>query len=147
MTDRPRGWPPPWFFFVLILPGGISSGFTIIPLPFLLSKAGVPVDRIANLGSLLYVPPILYFLWAPLVDMKLRRRTWLVIVSFLSAGCLALAMPLVGPDHLTAITALFLAGMLVNVLVSSAQGGLMVSTLSESGQAKASGWTEAGNLG
>jgi MFS transporter, PAT family, beta-lactamase induction signal transducer AmpG len=31
--------------------------------------------------------------------------------------------------------------------VSSAQGGLMVSTLSRAGQAQASGWTQAGNIG
>ena len=147
MTDRPRRWPPPWLFLVLILPGGIYTGFTNTPMPFLLSKAGVPVEKIANIESLLQIPTIFYFFWAPLVDMKLRRRTWLVLVSFLSAGCLGVAMPLVGPGHLAVITTLLFVGMAVNVLVSSAQGGLMVSTLSRAGQAKASGWTQAGNMG
>ena len=97
------------------------------PLPFLLGKAGVPVERIANIGSLLYIPTIFYFLWAPLVDMKLRRRTWLVLASFLSAACLGLAMPLVGTSHLALVTAALFAGQVINVLVSSAQGGLMVT--------------------
>jgi hypothetical protein len=56
-------------------------------------------------------------------------------------------MPLVGVAHLTAVTVLLLAGMTINVMVSSAQGGLMVTTLSRAGQAQASGWTQAGNLG
>ncbi len=147
MSARSKRWPPPWLFLILILPGGIFNGFTQTPLPFLLGKAGVTVDRIANIESLLQVPTVLYFLWAPLVDMKLRRRTWLVLASFVSAGCLAVAMPLVGVRYLTAVTAVLLAGMTINVMVSSAQGGLMVSTLSRAWQAQASAWTQAGNLG
>ncbi len=147
MSDRPQRWPPPWLFLILILPGGVFNGFIQTPLPYLLGTAGVPVDRIANLSSLLQVPTIIYFLWAPLVDMKLRRRTWLMLASFASAACVGLAMPLVGVAHLTAVTVLLLAGMTINVMVSSAQGGLMVTTLSRAGQAQASGWTQAGNLG
>jgi PAT family beta-lactamase induction signal transducer AmpG len=147
MPDRPRRWPPPWLFLILILPGGVFGGFTTTPMPFLLSQAGVPVERIARIGSLLYVPTVFYFLWAPLVDMKLRRRTWLVLSSVGSAGLLAAAMPLVGPGHLTLFTALLFAAQTINVLVSAAQGGLMVTSLSPAERAKASGWTQAGNLG
>ncbi len=147
MTNRPKRWPPPWLFFILILPGGIFTGFTNTPMPFLLSKAGLSVDRIANLQSLLQIPNIFYFCWAPLVDMKLRRRTWLVLVSFLSAVCLAAAVPFVSPAHVALITGILLVAATVNVLSSSAQGGLMISVLSPAGRAKASGWTQAGNLG
>src|SRR5215472_13102192 len=147
MPDRPKRWPPPWLFLILILPGGVFYSFTSTPLPFLLSKAEVAVDQIANLGALLQIPTIFYFLWAPLVDMKLRRRTWLVITAFLSAGCLGIAMPLISADHLTLITVLLIAGMTINVLVSAAHGGLMVSSLTRASQATASGWTQAGNVG
>lgn len=116
-------------------------------MPFLLGRAGVPVDRIANLESLLQIPTIVYFLWAPLVDMRLRRRSWLVLAALASAVCLATAMPMIGPSQLSWITGVLFAGMTVNVLVSSAHGGLMVHTLSRAGQAEASGWTQAGNLG
>jgi hypothetical protein len=70
-----------------------------------------------------------------------------VLASFVSAACLAAAMPLVGPQRLALITGLLFAGMAVNVLVSAAQGGLMVGMLSRAGQATASAWTQAGNLG
>lgn len=147
MTERPRRWPPPWLFLVLILPGGIFTGFTQTPLPYILSKAGVRVESIANLASLLQIPNIFYFAWAPIVDMKLRRRSWLVLVSFLSAACLGMAVFLVGPAHLFLITVLFLSGAVINALVSSAEGGLLVGSLGAAGQAKASGWIQAGNLG
>jgi PAT family beta-lactamase induction signal transducer AmpG len=147
MTEGSSRWPPPWLFLILILPGGIYSGFAQTPMPFLLGQAHVPVDRIANIESLIQLPPVIYFLWAPLVDMKLRRRTWLILASFVSAACVAIAMPILGAGYLTAVTALLVIGMTINVMVSSAQGGLMVTTLSRAGQAKASGWTQAGNLG
>lgn len=40
-------WPAPWLFGVLILPLGIYVGYFSTALPFLLSKAGVPVEEIA----------------------------------------------------------------------------------------------------
>ncbi|MBV9504940.1 MAG: hypothetical protein JO323_08040 [Acidobacteriia bacterium] len=147
MFRRPRKWPPPWLFLVLILPGGIFAGFTSTPLPFLLSRQGVSVERIAAISSLLQLPNIFYFLWAPLVDMRLRRRTWLVLAAFLSAVAIAVAIPLIGPQRVVLVTGLLLAGLVVNDLVTAAQGGLMVSSLAPAGQAKASGWTQAGNLG
>ena len=61
-TPRGRRWPTPWVFGVLILPLGVYVGYFSTALPFLLSRAGVPVDEIARIGSLLYVPPILMFL-------------------------------------------------------------------------------------
>ncbi len=73
-----RRWPTPWAFSLLILPLGMYVGFIWTALPFLLSKAGVPVEQIARIGALLQLPPIFMFLWTPIVDVKLRRRTWLV---------------------------------------------------------------------
>jgi hypothetical protein len=147
MPAPSRKWPRPWLFLILILPGGVFGGFLITPLPFLLSKTGVAVEKIAQIGSLLYIPVILYFLWAPVVDMKLRRRNWLVITAVASAACLATAFPLIGPGHLFSMTVLLLVGNIINALVSSAQGGLMATTLDAAGQAKAAGWTQAGNMG
>jgi hypothetical protein len=63
MPDRPQQRPPPWLFLVLILPGGIYTGFTTTPLPFLLGNEGVPVEKIANLASLIQIPTIFYFRW------------------------------------------------------------------------------------
>jgi PAT family beta-lactamase induction signal transducer AmpG len=54
---------------------------------------------------------------------------------------------MVGTRHLALFTGMLFAGQAINVLVSSAQGGLMVTALAPAGQAKASGWTQAGNLG
>lgn len=65
-------WPRPWAFGLLILPVAVYVGFTATPLPSLLSRAGVSVFEIGTIGSILQLPNILVFLWAPLVDVRLQ---------------------------------------------------------------------------
>jgi hypothetical protein len=77
-----RRWPTRWVFSLLILPLGIIVGFNLTPLRFLLAKAGLPVDQIASMNSIVYLPGVLGLFIAPVVDIKLRRRTWLAIGIF-----------------------------------------------------------------
>lgn len=146
VTNKSRSWPTPWAFGVLILPVAIYVGFTSTPLPFLLSKAGVSVYEIGVIGSLLQLPNILVFVWAPLVDVGLRRRTWLVLSAAATALCLWIAQPFVGTSQLYLMTALLLAAGVTVSLVLAASGGLMVTTLSADKQPRAASWNQAGYL-
>jgi MFS transporter, PAT family, beta-lactamase induction signal transducer AmpG len=139
--------PAPWMFSLLILPLGISVGFKFTPLPFLLAQAGVSFYRIATIASIVHLPAVLGFLWAPLVDTRLRRRTWLVLGALGTALGLWIAFPLIGAMHLNLLTALIMAAGIGDSLVSASCGGLMVTTLSTAAQAKASAWQQAGQLG
>jgi hypothetical protein len=143
----PLRWPTPWFFSLLILPLGMYVGFIWTALPYLLSKAGVPVEQTARVGALLQLPAILMFLWTPIVDIKLRRRTWLLLGASVTALCLWAACSLLGPSHLQLLTAFLLAGGGMVALVMTSCGGLMVAMLSAPAKAKASGWILAGNRG
>jgi len=146
--NRPAvaGWPAPWVFAILSLPLGVFSGVGLVPMPFLLAKTGVSVDVIARIGSITQLPTVFYFLWAPLVDIKLRRRSWLLLAALASAVCLWAAFPFFNPRHLRLLTALIFTGFAANMMVSATMGGLMVTTLSLSGQSKASAWHQVGNL-
>src|SRR5579872_57862 len=140
--------PAPWLFSLLILPLGIVVvGFNFTAFPLLLAQAGVPVDRIASISSIINLPGVIGFLFAPVVDIKFRRRTWLVLASFGTALSACLYFPLIGSSHLMLMTALILAGGLITFLVGAACGGLIVKTLSESAQSKAAAWIMAGQLG
>jgi len=140
--------PAPWLFSLLILPLGIVVvGFNFTAFPLLLSQAGVPVDRIASIASIINLPGVIGFVFAPVVDIKFRRRTWLVLASFGTALSACLYFSLIGASHLALMTALILAGGLIAFLVSAACGGLIVKTLSESAQSKAAAWMMAGQLG
>jgi MFS transporter, PAT family, beta-lactamase induction signal transducer AmpG len=140
-------WPAPWVFSLLILPLGMIVGFNFTPLPFLLARAGVPVDRIATVISISTLPGILGLLVAPIVDIKLRRRTWLATGIFGTAIATCLYFPLIGASHLISMTMLIFAGGIASFLVMAACGGLVVRMLTVSDQSKAAAWIEVGLLG
>jgi len=102
--DHPPKSPALWLFSLLILPLGIVVvGFNFTAFPLLLAQAGVPVDQIANVGSIINLPGVLGFLFAPVVDIKFRRRTWLVLATFGTALSVCLYFPLIGASHLALI--------------------------------------------
>ena len=143
-----RRWPAPWAFGVLILPLAISFGFRMTSLPFLLATAGVPVNQIANVASILWVPATFAFFWAPAVDVKLRRRTWLVVGAVGTALGLCAALPLIGTTHLKLLTAVvFATTAIADTVVMASGGGLMVTMLDANAQSHASAWQQAGQLG
>jgi hypothetical protein len=138
LLTRPS--PPPWIFGVLILPLGMYRGFIWTALPFLLGKAGVAVEDISHISALLQIPPILMFPSTPVVDVKLRRQTWLMLGAAGAAICMWLACPLVSTSRANLLAAiLFFAGMVL-ALVAAGTGGLMATLLSVPGQSKASAW-------
>jgi PAT family beta-lactamase induction signal transducer AmpG len=147
VSSSPSQWPTPWIFAVLILPLGMYIGFIWTALPFLLSKAGVPVEQISRVAAILQLPPLLMFLWTPVVDVKLRRRTWLLLGAAATALSLWLTELFLGPSHLSFVTAVLFLGGCVAALVPASGGGLMAATLSPSAQSKAAGWNQAGNFG
>ncbi len=143
-----RQWPAPWLFSLLILPLGIVVvGFNFTALPLLLAQAGVSVDRIASISSIINLPGVLGFLVAPVVDIKFRRRTWLAMATFATALSVCLYFPLIGASHPTLMTVLILVGGFVTFLVSAACGGLIVKALPMLAQSKAADWIMAGQLG
>jgi len=142
----PGRWPAPWLFSLLILPLGIIVGFNFTPLPFLLAQAGIPVDRIASISTIVNLPAVLGVLIAPLVDTKFRRRTWIAIATFVTALSVCTYFPLIGAAHLKPMTALILLGGFPPFLIGAACGGMMAK-LSQSAQSRAASWEMAGQLG
>lgn len=142
-----RRWPAPWVFSLLIWPLGMIYGFNFTALPYLLAKASVPVDRIATVSAIASLPGVLGLLLGPIVDIKLRRRTWLAIGTFGTAFAACIYFPLIGASHLILMTALIFAAGMVTFLVMAACGGLMVRMLSSTDQSKAGAWIQVGILG
>jgi PAT family beta-lactamase induction signal transducer AmpG len=139
--------PPPWLFVLTGMPYGIVGGFVATTMPYFTRKAGISVDAIGWYGTALFFPPVLQFLYAPIIDIGPRRGVWLVIVSILGALCIggALCTPL--PEHTTLYLALAFAGQAVSGLVNSCNGGLLAATLPDELRGRAGGYLNAGNLG
>jgi hypothetical protein len=122
-------------------------GFNFTALPFLLAKAGVPVDHIASVTAIAGLPGVLGLFTAPIVDIKLRRRTWLAIGIFGTAIAACIYFPLIGASHVVLMSALIFGGGMVTFLVMAACGGLILRMLTSTNQSKAAAWTQVGILG
>jgi len=114
-------------------------------MPFVLRKHGVSVDRIADVVAIAGIPWVWYFAYSPIVDLGLRRRTWVLISAPAAASLCAIAIMLTGGPLPLLTTLLFLASAIA--VLQSTVGGTLLTELSPTVRGSASGWVQAGNLG
>lgn len=138
--------PPPWLFVLTGMPYGVAASFASTVMPYLARRAGLEIDAIGWYGALLLVPPMLQFLYAPIVDLGPRRKHWLVIVSVLSAACLVAACVMPLPDRIAGFLAFAVAGQLISGLVGSCNGGLLAAAMPDHLRGRASAAFNIGNL-
>lgn len=87
----------PVLFLILFVPMGISNGYVVVTLGFLLAAAGVGVDAIAILGNWSLVPQNVKFVLGPLVDATLTNKAWYLIAAVMT-GLLIMATGFI-PAH------------------------------------------------
>lgn len=136
--------PRAWLFGIAAMPYGSFSGVVAIALPYLLRKSGMAVEGIASVEALVQAPSIWYVLWAPVVDIKFRRRTWIVLLSVASGVSTAAALVLTMQASFRAATVLFVVASAINQPVSSALGGLAAVVMPDDRRGRAAGWSQAG---
>jgi MFS family permease len=138
---------PTWLFGLTAIPFGVVGAFSGQVMGRILSQKGIRTDEVSRIVSLTYLPSMLQFLWAPLVDVGLRRRSWLILLSVVGAGLLSLALALPLPSQLPLFTVLVVVASGVVGLTSSANGGLIATTLGVERVGHAGAWMNIGNLG
>jgi PAT family beta-lactamase induction signal transducer AmpG len=136
---------PPWLFSILISPSGFTNGVTSILMPFLLRKYGVPIEQIAGVVAIANTPMIWYFLWSPLADAGLRRRTCIVLSALISGLAGAVAILCVHGSLAWLTVLLFLMNAFTGLLASCC--GALLTTLPGYLHGRAAGWYQAGQLG
>jgi MFS family permease len=138
--------PPPWLFALTGTPYGVVGGFTGIVMPFLARAAGSDVGDIGWFVTLMFLPPVLQFLYTPIIDFGPRRKHWLLIVTCVGAVALigAMAMPL--PDQLVPFLSLTFIAQMISGLVGSCNGGLMATLIADDKRGRAGAWYNIGNL-
>ncbi|WP_439598586.1 RhtX/FptX family siderophore transporter [Falsiroseomonas sp.] len=103
----------------LYLAQAIPSYLLVAALPPIMREAGVSRTDLSNL-SLLFLPLVLKFLWAPLVDRlrpfaRAQRAGWVVLTQIGVILCI-LSLILVGPRDVWSIIAI---GFMTSLLVST----------------------------
>jgi MFS transporter, PAT family, beta-lactamase induction signal transducer AmpG len=130
-----------------ISPFGLVIGFTITALPFLLTRQGIPLDRVASTSALVMSPTFWGFLVCPILDTGLTRRAYCWLTAAAGAGCIVLALSVLSPARLGVTTGLLLVGELAMVMYGNATTGWMAEFLPDNLRGSASGWTNVANLG
>src|SRR5437773_3436998 len=77
--------PHPLVFMILILPFGVMSGYLTVAVAYLLTQAGVSVEQVAVLIAISFIPQTWKFMWAPIADTTLTRKSWYLIAAVISA--------------------------------------------------------------
>ncbi len=137
--------PHPSVFFLLNLPRGLTGGYITVVLPFLVTKAGLPVLTAASIVAVTLSPKAWKIVWAPLADVGLTLKKWYVIGASVAGGMLLL-QSLVPINHrsvpvLTLV--LFLMECGANLLAAPL-GALMADAMPDQLKGRASAWYQIG---
>lgn len=146
MTDDNPKHPPPWLFGITGIPYGVGGSFAAVTMPFFARKAHFTMSDIGWYGSALLVPPIVQFMYAPVVDIGPKRKQWFVIVTVLGAICYGAAVMMPLPSRMTAFLVLAFLGQTISGLSGSCNGGLLATTMPDGLRGAAGGWLNVGNL-
>jgi MFS transporter, PAT family, beta-lactamase induction signal transducer AmpG len=139
--------PLPWLIGMGTLTFGLVAGFVVTALPFLLSKAGVSLDRIATVVAIAMSPTFWAFLLTPIVDVCFTRRTYSFALAIASATSLGAALCYFSPGRLWLFTTLVLFAELTVVLQNNAVNGWISEFVPDSERGKVGGWVNVANLG
>jgi PAT family beta-lactamase induction signal transducer AmpG len=138
----------PIAFLFLILPFGAMSGYLTVAVAYRLSQAGLGVDQIAGLVAVAFIPQTWKFLWAPVVDTTLGRKTWYLLgAGFSAVGIFLTGVLPASAQSLPALYAVVLLSNLASTFLAMAVESLMVYGTRTDQLGRASGWFQAGNLG
>jgi len=146
MSEAKRSHPPPWLFCLSCVPYGVVGAFTGPLMQYRTTAAKIDVEVVSWYQALLFVPPMVQFLYAPIVDVGPKRKHWLIIVAVLAAICVVIASVTPLPEHTTAFLAFSLSAQLLTGLVAACNGGLMAVTLPDDQRGQAGAWYNIGNL-
>jgi MFS transporter, PAT family, beta-lactamase induction signal transducer AmpG len=138
--------PPVWLFALTGMPYGVVGAFSTVVMGYLTRRAGVEVGDIGWFVMLVFIPPMLQFLYAPIVDFGPKRKHWLLIVTVIGAVLMNLAFVTPLPDDMTRFLVLVIGAQLVSGLVGSCNGGLMASAVPDNKRGRAGAWYNIGNL-
>jgi len=138
----------PWIFGFIIAPSAVVANGVIQGgvLAFLLSQQGIGSKAQSHLISLLALPTMLYFLWSPITDFFIRRRTWSLVGGLLSAVLMAAAFHQRNLSSPPALILMLTSACLSQLVVSSC-GGMMGALHSERTRRNAGSFYQAGSMG
>ena len=145
-VDAVRPVRHPFVWMVLYFPLGMAIGFPSVALGYLGSRAGLDVSAIAGIVGMTFIGGGWKFLWAPIGDYTLSRKTWYRLAM---AG-IAIGLVSMTAIPLTRATAPLLSALTLFTTVAAtfsafATEGLMAHNTTAETRGRAAGWFQSGN--
>ena len=145
-TSAPSS-PAPWVRGLAILPFGLVLGFMWTALPFLLTRQGVSLARVAGISATVLLPTVWAFLVKPVLDSGLTRRVYCWIFAAIASISICIGVSALTPAHLAvAVPALWLA-VLSMVLYAGAANGWISQVTGDHQRGAVAGWANLFLLG
>ncbi len=124
---------------------GMMSGFAVVTLPQMLAAEGVPGGHIAAITAIIISPGFWAFLFSPMLDVRLRRRTYALAFCALSAVCAAFTV--LHHRHVEEVEAVMILGYLSAAFYQGAVGGWMGSLIRADEDSRLGTWFNVANVG
>jgi len=138
--------PHPLVWAILYFPFGLAIGFPSVALGYLGARAGLEVSAIAAIVGMTMLANGWKFVWAPVCDYTLSRKTWyLMAAALVAAGLVAMTIIPLKPATTGMLSALALAAAVAATFIAFATEGLMAHNTTPDTRGRAGGWFQAGN--
>jgi PAT family beta-lactamase induction signal transducer AmpG len=126
-------------------PFGLMGGFAVVTLPEMLAAQGIPGGHIAAMTAAIISPAFWAFAVAPLLDVRLSRRTY----ALLFAALAGLAVGYTAFDHSRpgVVELVMIAGYVAATLYQGAVGGWMGSLIDKKDDSRLGIWFAVSNTG
>ena len=135
---------PVWLLGFANLPLGIGGGVALILTPQVLAARHVPEPRIADITTLALVASTLFFIVAPVLDVRFSRRTYAIAMSILAA--VATVGAVLNLNNLDTLGLWLLLGGLAVQLNFAAIGGWFGSVIPKEQDAALGAWMTVANI-
>ncbi len=141
---RQRSVPPVWTMGLTNVTFGMVVTFSVITVPQILADQGVPGGHIATITAVILSPGWWAFIFAPILDVRFRRRTYALVLGFLAA----LAVAFIAFDHhnLLAVEIAAFTGVVAASFYQGAVGGWMGSLIEKEQDGLLSSWFIAAGI-
>ncbi len=137
--------PPIWVMGLTNAVFGVTGGFAAVTLPQMLAAQGIPGGHIAAITAVIISPGFWAFLLSPMLDVRLRRRTYALIFGVIAA--LAVAVTVLDHRNLAQVEIIMLIGFLSATLYQGAVGGWMGSLIGREEDSRLGTWFNVANIG
>ena len=124
---------------------GMMNGFAVVTLPQLLAAEGVPGGHIATITATIISPGFWAFIFSPMLDVRLRRRTYALLFGSIAAA--AVAFTVLHHRDVGTVELVMVIGYLCSAFYQGAVGGWMGSLISKDEDSRLGTWFNIANIG